>query len=127
MADFRAALHVPVVSTIVATEIGSAPEPVQATYRELLELGAEVLEVGEAAIQLAEGYLKHRVLPRRYLADCLHIAVATVAGVDLLVSWNFRHVVRFDKIRVFNAVNLERGYRQLEIYSPREVASHEES
>jgi hypothetical protein len=52
--------------------------------------------------------------------------VATIAGVDLLVSWDLRHVVRFDKIRLFNAVNLERGYRPLDIYTPRQVTSHEE-
>jgi len=47
------------------------------------------------------------------------------ANVDVLVSWNFRHIVHFDKIRLFNAVNLELGYKQLQIFSPREVASHE--
>jgi hypothetical protein len=125
--DFRMARHAAVVSTIVATEVASAPEAVRSVYWELIDLGAEVLEVNEAAIDLAEQYLKHRVLTRKYFADCLHIAVATVAAVDLLVSWNFRHVVRFDKIRVFNAVNLEHGYRSLEIYSPREVTTHEES
>jgi len=127
MEDFRADRHTPVVSTLVGTEIAFAPEPVRAVYGELVGLGAEVLDVTESAIDLAEQYLKHRVLTRKYYADCLHIGVATVASVDLLVSWNFRHVVRFDKIRVFNAVNLERGYRPLEIYSPREVASDETS
>ena len=58
----------------------------------------------------------------RFRNDMLHIAVATVAEVDLLVSWNFRHIVRFDKIRLFSAVNLELGYRALAIYSPREVS-----
>ena len=56
----------------------------------------------------------------------LHIAVATIAEVDVLVSWNFRHVVRLDKIRLFNAVNLELGYKPLMIYSPREVITYED-
>jgi len=55
----------------------------------------------------------------------LHVAIATVAEVDVVVSWNFRHIVRLDKIRLFNAVNLELGYKPLAIYSPREVATHE--
>jgi hypothetical protein len=38
-----------------------------------------------------------------------------VAEVDVLVSWNFRHIVRLDKIRLFNAVNLELGYKPLSI------------
>ena len=54
----------------------------------------------------------------------LHIAIATVAEVDVLVSWNFRHIVRLDKIRLFNGINLQLGYKPLTIYSPREVATH---
>ena len=55
------------------------------------------------------------------LADAQHIAVATVARVDVLVSWNFRHIVNVDRIRGFNAVNLRVGYPLLEIRSPLEV------
>lgn len=54
----------------------------------------------------------------------LHIALATIADVDVLVSWNFRHIVRLDKIRLFNAVNIEQGYKPISIYSPREVISY---
>jgi len=57
--------------------------------------------------------------------DMLHIALATIAEVDVLVSWNFRHIVRLDKILLFNAVNLEQGYKPLTIFSPREVVSHD--
>ena len=60
----------------------------------------------------------------RFYNDMLHIALATVAEVDVLVSWNFSHIVRLDKIRLFNAVNLAQGYKSLAIYSPREVMSH---
>jgi hypothetical protein len=51
----------------------------------------------------------------------LHVANATVGGADMIVSWNFRHIVHFRKIRGFNAVNLKEGYATLAIYSPREV------
>jgi hypothetical protein len=54
----------------------------------------------------------------------LHIALAAVASVDVVVSWNFRHIVRLDKIQMFNGVNIERGYRALAIYSPREVTTY---
>jgi hypothetical protein len=54
-----------------------------------------------------------------------HIALATLAQVDALTSWNFRHIVRLDRIRLFNAVNVESGYRALTILSPREVTTHE--
>lgn len=54
----------------------------------------------------------------------LHIALASVADVDVLVSWNFKHIVRFDKIRLFNAANMEQGYKALAIHSPREVTTY---
>ena len=53
----------------------------------------------------------------------IQLAIATVAEADLLVSWNFKHIVRFDKIRLFNAVNIEYGYKPLQIFSPREVTT----
>lgn len=55
----------------------------------------------------------------------LHIALATVNKVDLVVSWNFKHIVHYDKIRKFNSVNIELGYKPIEIYSPREVTINE--
>lgn len=105
---------------------GSADDFVPWEYRELLELDAELLSLSEASDILAARYIEHGVVPPRFEADGLHIAIATVAEVDLLVSWNFRHIVRFDRIRMFNAVNREAGYKEIEIYSPREVTQHEE-
>jgi len=46
--------------------------------------------------------------------------------VDVLVSWNFRHIVNLDRIRGFNAVNLRGGYALLEIRSPLEVWKDED-
>lgn len=66
----------------------------------------------------------HSVLSARFRNDMLHIALATIADVDVLVSWNFRHIVRLDKIRLFNAVNIEQDYKPISIYSPREVISY---
>jgi len=73
---------------------------------------------------LRTSYQARGVLGSRFENDMLHIAVATIADVDVLVSWNFRHIVRLDKIRLFNAVNIEQGYRALTIYSPQEVTIH---
>lgn len=75
----------------------------------------------EESEELAEEYVRQEVVSRRMLVDAQHIAVATVARVDVLVSWNFRHIVNLDRIRGFNAVNLRMGYSMLEIRSPLEV------
>lgn len=64
------------------------------------------------------------VLSQSLRSGRIDIALATVSDVDVVVSWNFKHIVRFDKIRLFNAVNLEQGYKLLAIHSPREVVSH---
>ena len=60
----------------------------------------------------------------KFYTDGLHIAIATIAEVDVVVSWNFKHIVNFNKIRLFNAVNLEMGYKPIQIYSPREVTTY---
>jgi hypothetical protein len=123
--DFRAGLLIPVLSDWLATEIGRAPERVRTVYGELLAIaGHQTVAVTTDALDLLAAYEAHSVLGPKYRADMLHIALATVADVDLLVSWNFKHIVRFDKIRLFNAANLEQGYKSLVIHSPREVTTY---
>ena len=84
----------------------------------------EILPVSDEALNLLRAYQEGQILGTRYRNDMLHIALATVAAVDILVSWNFKHIVHFDKIRMFNSVNARCGYHRLEIYSPREVTTH---
>jgi len=62
----------------------------------------------------------------RHIADAQHIAIASVERVDVLVSWNFQHIVNLDRIHAFNSVNLKLGYLMLEIRSPREVIHEKE-
>ena len=124
IADFRAGIFRPVLSALLETELRRAPEAVLAVYAEVLALAGEPLPVGDESLELLAAYVAHEVLGPRFRSDMLHIALATVAEVDLLVSWNFKHIVRFDKIRLFNAVNLEQGYKSLSIHSPREVTTY---
>jgi len=121
--DFRNGTFQPLLSEGIAAEIGEAPQSVQVVYAELATLNAEILNVEEAALELADVYQKRIILTPTFYVDGLHIAIATVAEADLLVSWNFKHIVRFDKIRLFNAVNIEYGYKPLQIFSPREVTT----
>lgn len=124
MEDFREGRYTPVMSDVTATEVAPAPEFVKSLHQELLGLPIVLVRVDEDAVSLVQRYIERSVLGQRFLNDMLHIALATIAEVDVLVSWNFRHIVRLDKIRLFNAVNLEQGYKPLTIYSPREVISH---
>lgn len=122
--DFRARRFDLVLSDVTAAEIERSPVQVRELYSELI-LFAEILSVTEEALDLLEKYEAHGILDAQFRNDMLHIALATVAAVDVLVSWNFQHIVRLDKIQQFNGVNLELGYKALAIYSPREVTTYE--
>ena len=58
--------------------------------------------------------------------DCLHIALATINKVDILVSWNFKHIVNIKRIHGYNSINLKNGYPRLEIRSPKNLIDYEE-
>jgi predicted nucleic acid-binding protein len=124
MRDFRIGVSKPVVSTVVEGEVADAPLRVREIYRELIDLEAELLAVDKAAVSLRAMYLDRGILSARSVNDGLHVALATTNRVDVLVSWNFRHIRRYDRIRLFNAVNLEAGYPPLRIRTPQEVAQH---
>lgn len=123
--DFRAGRFLPVLSDVTAAEVRSAPEAVRELHQELLLLAGAVLPVTSQALALVAAYEARRILGARFRADMLHIALATLAEVDALVSWNFKHIVRLEKIRLFNAVNAELGCKALNILSPREVTTYE--
>ncbi|HLG57680.1 MAG TPA: hypothetical protein VI485_20220 [Vicinamibacterales bacterium] len=122
--DFRRGILRAVLSDVTAEEIGRAPATVQAVHQELVSLGAELVSVSPEVLELVAAYEVRAILGPRYRNDLLHIALATVATVDALVSWNFRHIVRLDRIQLFNEVNTTLGRGALTIYSPREVTSY---
>jgi hypothetical protein len=78
-------------------------------------------------LSLVAAYEARKILPAKYESNMRHIALATIAEVASLVSWNFKHIVRLEKIRLFNEVNVELGYKALSILSPREVTTYEGS
>jgi hypothetical protein len=122
MQNFRHGVLFPLLSDLLAAEINDAPEAVRSLYQELLTINPVILTVTQEVLDLADQYQQRGILTSKYYDDGLHIALATISESDVLVSWNFKHIVHFDKIRRFTAVNLEQGYKPLAIYSPREVA-----
>ncbi len=112
------------VSEALVVEISSAPTVVQATFEAHRE-HMEALETTAEAAALAAAYLAAGVVPAASRVDALHVALASVARADVLVSWNFQHLVQLRRIRGFHAVNVLRGYPLLEIRSPREVIDEE--
>lgn len=110
-----------VISDTTLAELASAPAEVRSVVEALPRGCVEFISQSAESEALAQEYITEAVVARRMLVDALHIAVATVARVDVLVSWNFRHIVNLDRIRGFNAINLRAGYAQLEIRSPLEL------
>jgi hypothetical protein len=80
-----------------------------------------ILSYTDEVANLAQNYLDENILTENYEEDAFHIAFATVYNVDVLISWNFKHIVNFSRINQFNAVNSKQGYKPLEIRSPREL------
>ncbi len=114
-----------VISPVVEEEIRSAPDVVQELFTEY-DQTARVEQITDETLELQASYVELGVVSRSSLADALHVAIATVAGCELIVSWNFRDIVHFDKIRKYNAVNILRGHGQIGIHSPLEVVQHDE-
>lgn len=117
-ADGRATL---ILSDVLATELRRAPDRVQAIVASLPDQCTERVESTPEVERLRDAYLQAGVLGPGSTADAHHVAMATVMRADLIVSWNFKHIVHFDKIRGFNAVNLREGYAPISIHSPSEV------
>ena len=69
--------------------------------------------------------MDENILGKASLDDAYHIAIATVNRLDVLVSWNFKHIVNYDKIKLFNSINLRLGYPMIEIRSPKEFVKYE--
>ncbi|MDD2715191.1 MAG: PIN domain protein [Candidatus Wallbacteria bacterium] len=114
-----------VLSEHTLRELQGAPEKVRVLLLEIPSQYQFVLPDSPDADALADEYLKHGVVGPGSRADALHIALATIGKVDVLVSWNFKHIVNLGRIRMFNAVNLQQGYGLMEIRSPREVLCDE--
>lgn len=114
-----------VISDLTVREVAPAPEAVRNRLASVPEAYIETLQLDAEARELAEAYIASGVLTAGMRADAQHIAIATVARVDVLVSWNFKHIVNLQRIRGYNSVNLRKGYPMIEIRTPREVLTDE--
>jgi hypothetical protein len=115
----RAAIMV--LSDLTQIELNNAPESVIVVLNQIPEEFIEYAELTEEASNLAGSYIQHGVIGETKWVDAQHIAIATVVRVDVLVSWNFKHIVNLERIRGYNSISLRAGYPFLEIRTPREV------
>lgn len=114
-----------IFSTLLEEELALAPEKVRKLVREMENKDTEFVSETNSAVELAREYISQNVVGRTSYSDCLHIALATINQADLLISWNFKHIVNIQRIRGYNSVNIKNGYKQLEIRSPRDLMDYE--
>jgi hypothetical protein len=81
----------------------------------------EFLELTDEVYDLRNAYISNRILTKKWIEDATHVVLATIYRADAIVSWNFSHIVRLDKIKMFNQINLLKGYGMLTIISPKEI------
>jgi predicted nucleic acid-binding protein len=112
-------------SSVTQDELNSAPKRVKDLVIGLKAEWTDFLDVTDEATELASEYIAEGVVGQTSFADCLHIALATINRADYLISWNFKHIVNVDRIRGYNSINIKKGYKQLEIRSPREFEKYE--
>jgi predicted nucleic acid-binding protein len=109
------------VSEVLTRELGRAPAAVRQVLDRLPAAAMERVTLSPEAERLRDAYLAAGVVDERSATDAHHGALATVARADIIVSWNFKHIVHVERIRGFNGVNLLEGHGPLEIRSPLEV------
>jgi len=110
-----------VVSDLLRAELLGAPDRVRNVLNKFKGNQIEEVSRDRKALKLADLYIAENVVGATSLADCQHIATATLNKVDVLVSWNFKHIVNLKRIRGYNSVNLKNGYPMLEIRTPKEI------
>ena len=119
--DFKSGKRIAVISDITLDELSDAPDQVQENFRNIPEDNLEIVISDNESRKLADLYVLEGVVSIKFYEDALHIAISTINQVNVLASWNFKHIVNLDRIRLYNAVNLKNGYTMLEIRSPREI------
>jgi len=113
------------VSDVLEFELYKAPAFVQDLIEAVPDELIERIELDDEARILAEKYITEKVVGKTSLADCQHIALATINKADVLVSWNYKHIVNLERIKGYNAINYREGYQMIEIRTPKEIFNYE--
>ncbi len=108
-----------IVSETLELEIYRAPSFIIDLYESLENI--KRVELTTEVENLALKYINEKVVGKTSLADCHHIALATINNVDVLASWNFKHIVNLERIRGYNSINIREGYKMIEIRTPKEI------
>ncbi len=113
-----------IYSEVTEQELRQAPQHIKDLIKSLPSDNFEYISITDEATELAKAYISEKVVGKTSFADCLHIAIATIQRVDILASWNFKHIVNVTRIRGYNSVNIKLGYPTIDIRSPKEIVEY---
>ncbi len=113
-------------SDLTVGELDNAPKRVREYFTSLPADHLELILMSDESLELARQYVLEKVVGETSFDDCVHIALATIYKADILVSWNFKHIVNVYRIRGYNVVNLRQGYKAIEIRSPKDIIGYED-
>jgi predicted nucleic acid-binding protein len=119
--EFEKGIKIYVFSSMTIDELQNAPKFVSDKLYNLPDNCKEYLRVTNEIKELAVKYIEANAVTEKWMGDAMHIAIATIYKIDVLVSWNFKHIVNLQRIKQFNAVNLLNGYSTIEIRTPKEI------
>ena len=127
-ADIKEGKYIPFTSEYVTRELEAAVDTLREHRLRLIEdYGVKVIPASDEARKLAAAYINAGIIPPSYGTDAFHLAAATVAGLDFIVSLNFRHIVKRKTILETEMINFREGYKKIGIYSPMEVVDYAEN
>jgi len=125
--EIRQGKYMPYTSDYVLQELLKAEEPKRTKMVNLLDqYGIKLLTTDKNAENLADKYVTEKIIPMKYRTDGIHIAMATINDLDIIVSYNFHHIVKLKTIIGTESINLREGYKRIGIYSPTEVIESDE-
>ncbi|ELS45929.1 hypothetical protein C789_4261 [Microcystis aeruginosa FACHB-905 = DIANCHI905] len=113
------------MSDIIISELINASQSVKDILLSIPQRVIEVVKITPEVLQLRDAYINEGVVTSKSINDATHVAAATIARADAIISWNFKHIVRLDKMKGYNQINLLNGYGILTIISPLEVTIDE--
>lgn len=119
--EMKVGRHHLMLSDMMLKELEDARESIRNRVKEIPQAHIVGVGITDEAITLAETYISEGALTNKSYNDALHIALATLNVADVLSSWNFKHIVNLNRIRLYNSINLRLGYHMIEIRTPREI------
>lgn len=110
-----------VVSDVTLAELEDAPKKVRDLPETIPSSNIELVNITPEQLSLAEKYISEGALTPKYYSDAQHISISTILKIESLVSWNFKHMVNFFRIKQYNSINLKFRYSMIDIRTPKEV------